>query len=267
LGSFGLVVVICVIAMALLAPALSPYDPIKMYLENVLEPPTLQHPMGTDYYGRDVLSRVIYGARVTLLVGTVCVSFALVAGLAIGLAAGYLGGPVDVVLMRLMDALLSFPPILLAIALLGALGPSIVNAMLALSIVYTPQVARVIRGMTLSIREEMYVTAARSIGVRDWEIIRQHILPNSVAPVIVQASANFAYAIIAEATLSFLGLGVQPPTPSWGEMVSSGKAYVQDAYWLILFPCLAITLFVIGVNLLGDSIRDMLDPRYRTILS
>jgi peptide/nickel transport system permease protein len=266
LGLLGALIVLSVVAMALAAPVLAPYDPLAMDLKSALLPPGAEHPFGTDSFGRDQLSRIIYGARVTLLVGTVCVSCALVAGMAIGLTAGYARGTLDTFLMRFMDALLSFPPIILAIALLGALGPSVVNAMLALGIVYTPQIARLVRSTTLSIREELYVTASRSIGTPTWRIIVRHVLPNAIPPVIVQATAMFAYAIIAAATLSFLGLGTQPPTPDWGEMVSKGRAYMQEAYWVVLFPGVAIILFVMGVNFLGDSMRDMMDPRYRKSL-
>lgn len=266
LAVLGGLVVLVVVLLAILAPAISPYDPLDMNLEGSLQPPSREHPLGTDSYGRDLLSRIIHGSRVTLLAGTVALSIALVAGLSVGLVAGYVGGTVDLLLMRAMDALLSFPPILLAIALLSVFGPSTVNAMLALGIVYTPQLARLVRSTTLTTQAELYVTAARAVGVPGWKIMLRHVLPNAIPPVIVQTSAMFAYAIVAVATLSFLGLGTQPPTPDWGEMVSTGRSYLQEAYWVALFPALAIMLFVTAVNLLGDGIRDMMDPRYRKSL-
>ncbi len=259
----GALLVIVIAFAAVLAPVVSPYDPIEMNLDEPIQPPSTLHLFGTDSFGRDVLTRIIYGSRVTLLVGTVSVTVALLLGLPIGVLAGYAGGLSDRVLMRAMDALLAFPPIILAIVLVSTFGPSTVNAMLALGIVYAPQIARVIRSTTLGIKEEVYVTAAHTIGVPTHRIIWRYLLPNANAPVIVQATSMFAYAIIAEATLSFLGLGTQPPTPSWGEMVSSGRAYMQQAYWVVLFPALAIVLFVVGVNFAGDGIRDGLDPRYR----
>ncbi|HBY97066.1 MAG: ABC transporter permease [Ardenticatenaceae bacterium] len=266
LAVLGAIVVLVTVLLAILAPAVSPYDPLEMNLQAPLQPPSLEHPLGTDSYGRDLLSRIIHGSRVTLLAGTVALSIALVAGLSVGLVAGYAGGMVDLLLMRAMDGLLSFPPILLAIALLSVFGPSTVNAMLALGIVYTPQLARLVRSTTLTTQAELYVTAARAVGVPDWKIMLRHVLPNAIPPVIVQTSAMFAYAIVAVATLSFLGLGTQPPTPDWGEMVSTGRSYLQEAYWVALFPALAIMLFVTAVNLLGDGIRDMMDPRYRKSL-
>jgi peptide/nickel transport system permease protein len=263
LAFLGSIIVVMVMASAFLAQVISPHDPIEMNLQSPLQQPNSEFLLGTDSFGRDMLSRIIYGSRITLLVGTISVTFALIAGLSVGVIAGYIGGPLDVILMRAMDAFLTFPPIILAIVLLSAFGPGTANAMLALGIVYTPQIARLTRSTTLSTKEEVYVLSAHMVGVSHQRIILRYILPNAIAPVIVQATAMFAYAIIAEATLSFLGLGTQPPTPSWGEMISSGRAYMQQAYWVVLDPALAIVLFVVAVNFLGDGFRDLLDPKYR----
>ena len=262
LGFFAIVVFI---AVAFLAPLIAPYDPIAQEIDNALQPPSALHWFGTDYFGRDIFSRILYGSRVSIFVGLIVVGVALVASLPIGLASGYFAGWVDNILMRIMDAILSFPPILLAIALMGALGPDIQNVMLALGLVQLPRFARLLRSSVLSAKENLYVEAARSIGARDLRILMVHILPNVAAPIVVQATVTFASAIISEASLSFLGLGVQPPTPSWGRDLSEGHRYLESAPWLAIFPTLVIMVSVLSINFLGDGLRDALDPRFRTL--
>lgn len=260
----GLVVLGGLIAAAVLGDLLAPFDPTQTDLSRRLLPPGPQHPFGTDDFGRDVLSRVLLGARVSLQVGFVAVGVALSAGVPIGLVAGFRGGWVDDVLMRLMDVLFSFPAILLAITILAILGPGAVNAMIAVGVVYTPIFARITRGSVLSVREELYVDAARSLGAGDLRLMRLHVLPNVMGPIIVQTSLSLAFAILSEAALSFLGLGVQPPTPSWGRMLAEGRGFMQQAWWMALFPGLAILLTVLSFNLVGDALRDALDPRQRS---
>lgn len=260
----GLVVLGGLIAAAVLGDVLAPFDPTRTDLSRKLLPPGPQHPLGTDDLGRDVLSRVLLGARVSLQVGFVAVGVALSAGVPVGLVAGFRGGWVDDVLMRLMDVLFSFPAILLAITILAILGPGAVNAMIAVGVVYTPIFARITRGSVLSVREELYVDAARSLGAGDLRLMRLHVLPNVTGPIIVQTSLSLAFAILSEAALSFLGLGVQPPTPSWGRMLAEGRGFMQQAWWMALFPGLAILLTVLSFNLVGDALRDAMDPRQRS---
>ncbi len=263
LAGFGLVVVSTLILAALLADVVSPYDPIAQDYANVLSDPSLQHPFGTDDLGRDVLSRIIHGARVSLQVGLVAVGIATVAGVIIGLLAGFFAGLVDEVLMRFTDALYAFPSIILALAITAALGPGIVNAMIAIGIVYIPPLARLVRGQALSVRERDFVMAARVLGASNGRLMWQHIWPNVTAPIIVQASLNVSFAIIVEATLSFLGVGVRPPTPSWGSMLYNGYQYLEMAPWLSIFPGAAIFISVLGLNFVGDALRIALDPRLR----
>jgi len=236
-------------------------DPTAQDTSRALTPPSAQYPLGSDSFGRDVLSRVVHGARISLLVGTCSIALALLAGVPIGLVSGYYTGIVDAVLMRAMDGLLSFPPILLAIAMMAALGPDVRNVILTLGIVYMPVFARLARASTLTVREEDYVKAAVTLGARHLRVMWSHILPNVAGPIIVQASASFSMAIIAEATLSFLGLGSSPPTPSWGLDLSDGRRYLEGAPWLVMAPAMAMTISVLGVNFLGDGIREALDPR------
>jgi len=257
----GLVALIALVTVSALARVLAPYDPTIINLSEKLQPPSPSHLLGTDYFGRDMLSRVMLGGQVSLSVGLIVVALALAIGVPIGLAAGYLGGRVENLLMRLMDAFLCFPPLLLAVAIVGTLGPDIKNVMLALGIVYIPIFARVVRASTLSVREDLYVTAAKVVGGAPLRIVFRHILPNVVAPIVVQMTVTFAAAIIAEASLSFLGLGAQPPTPSWGRDLSEGRRYLEDAPWLLITPTAVIMLAVLSVNYLGDGLRDAIDPR------
>lgn len=265
LAQVGLLITLAVIFSAAFAPFIAPYNPTEQNIaEAQLEGPSLDHPMGTDQFGRDILSRVIYGARISLEVGIIAVSFALLAGVPLGLIAGYYKGYVDEVIMRSMDVVFSFPAILLAIAVMAVLGQSLVNVMLAIGIVYTPIFARVTRSGVLSVREEEYVTAAKAIGDTDANIIRRDVLPNVVAPIIVQATISLAFAILAESALSFLGLGTPPPTPSWGRMLSESRNFMQSAWWTVTFPGLAIMITILGFNFLGDALRDTLDPKHDT---
>ena len=261
LAAVGMGIVLVLVICAVLAPVISPYEPNRQQLLKALEAPSAEHWLGTDENGRDVLSRILYGARISLAAGIFSVSIALVLGVGSGLLSGYFGGRLDNLVMRSMDALLAFPTLVLALAITAALGPGLRNAMIAIGIVYTPLFARLTRGQVLSVREREFVEAARTLGAGHMRIMARHILPNVIAPLIVQVSLSIALAILAEATLSFLGLGVQPPEPSWGSMVSRGKDYLDMAPWLAFAPGGAILLAVIGFNFLGDAIRDALDPR------
>jgi peptide/nickel transport system permease protein len=227
--------------------------------------PTLAHPLGTDDFGRDILSRIMYGARVSLQVGIIAVGIAATTGTLLGLVAGYSGRVADEVIMRAMDILFAFPAILLAIAILAALGKGVTNAMIAIGVVYIPIFARIARGAVLSVRGEEFVDAARAIGASHRRILFRHIFPNCTAPLIVEVSLSLAFAILAEAALSFFGLGTQPPDPSWGRMLSEGRAYFRQSPWLGIFPGIAIMLAVMGFNFLGDGLRDALDPRLKNM--
>ncbi len=248
-------------ATALAAPWLAPHDPFRQELSQDLQPPSAAHPLGQDKLGRDQLSRVIYGARVSLKVGLLTVAISLVLGLAVGSAAGLLGGRVDAALMRLVDILLAFPGILLAIAMSAALGPSITNVVVALSLIGWTGYARLVRAEVMAVRGLEHVQAAEALGAGRIRILLRHVLPSLVAPVVVQASFGMAAAIVAEASLSFLGLGVQPPVPSWGSMVDQGRAFLLVAPHMTLYPGLAIFITVLGLNLLGDGLRDRLDVK------
>jgi ABC-type dipeptide/oligopeptide/nickel transport system permease subunit len=260
-AKFGAIVLLAVLLMALFAPLLAPYDPLKQDLNDVLAAPNAQHLLGTDNNGRDVLSRVIWGTRVSLIAGVVSVTMAVIVGCLIGLAAGYWGGQVDGVLMRLIDAVLSFPALVLALALGAVLGAGLGGVLIALAVVYTPTFARLMRGQVLTVRAREYVQAARVLGGADWWILQRHILPNSASPIVVQASLSVGFAILAEASLSFLGLGVQPPDPSWGSMINTGRGYLQQAPWIVFGPGAALFVTVLGMNFVGDAVRDALDPR------
>jgi peptide/nickel transport system permease protein len=263
LAAVGLVAIAALVLAAGLADWLAPYDPTEQALERMLEPPGRTHWLGTDDLGRDILSRLLHGARVSLAVGVLSVGLSLVAGVGLGLVAGYRGGWVDEVLMRVMDGLLAFPALVLALAITAALGPSLRNAMLAIGIVGIPGFARLVRGQVLSLRAREFVEAARAAGSGDTRIVLRHIVPGTLAPVIVHGSLRVAFAVLAEAGLSFLGLGTQPPTPSWGAMLNTGREYLEMAPWLALAPGAAIFVTTLSFNFLGDGLRDALDPRLR----
>ena len=265
LAAAGAAGIALVLLVAVLAPWLTRHAPTAVDLGQTLQSPSIEHLLGTDDLGRDVLSRTLYGSRISLQAGLVSVGLSLVAGVVLGLVSGYLGRWVDDLLMRAMDAILSFPSLVLALAITAALGPSLVNAMLAIGIVYTPHFARLVRGQVLSVREREFVEAARALGARGARIVAVHIWPNVTAPIVVQATLSMAFAIIAEASLSFLGLGVQPPAPSWGSMLRLGTGYLETAPWLALCPGVAIFVTVLAFNFLGDGIRDALDPRARQL--
>jgi peptide/nickel transport system permease protein len=262
-GVIGACVLVAVTLAAIFAGQVSPYNPIRQDFRVEHEPPSAAHWMGTDEFGRDVLSRIIWGAQASLQAGATAASIALVVGLLLGMLAAYYGGRTDSLIMRVMDVVLAFPYILLAIAVVAILGPGLRNAMIAIGIVYVPHYARVVRGAVLSVRARDYVEAARALGAQDGRIMWQHVLPNTLAPVIVQTTLNVGTAIIDTAGLSFLGLGTQPPTPDWGNMLSAGRSYVIDSPWIATFPGLAILVTVLAFNLMGDALRDAFDPRLR----
>ncbi|MBN2331764.1 MAG: ABC transporter permease [Deltaproteobacteria bacterium] len=258
----GMAVVLVLFAVSFLAPLLAPYDPGAINLQSILLPPGADHLLGTDELGRDILSRMIWGARISLKVGFVAVGIATLIGTFLGTMAGYFGGIVDTMIMRLVDLMLCFPSFFLILTVIAMLEPSIWNIMAVIGITGWMGVARLIRAEILSIREREFILAARSQGASNLRIIMQHILPNAMAPVLVSATLGVAGAILTESALSFLGIGVQPPTPSWGNMLTAGKDNLEYAWWLSLFPGLAILITVLGYNLLGEGIRDALDPRH-----
>ena len=264
LAMFGLVILSAVTIMALFGPNLAVYDPNVMDFTARFAPPSLEHPFGTDDFGRDTLTRIVYGARVSLYVGIVAVSLSATVGSLLGMVAGYSNRIVDEVIMRLMDVLYAFPAILLAIAILAALGKGIGNAMIAIGVVYIPIFARIARSAVLSIRNEEFILAARTMGASDLRVLFTHILPNILSPIIVETTLSLAFAILAEAALSFFGLGTQPPDPSWGRMLSEGRNYFRQSVWMGIFPGLAIMFTVMGFNFLGDGLRDALDPRMKS---
>jgi peptide/nickel transport system permease protein len=257
----GIVIVLIAVFAALAGPFLSPYDPSSQELARRLESPSLAHPLGLDELGRDILARLLQGARISLMVGIAVVSVSSAAGMLFGSIAGYFGGRVDDIISRVIDVLMAFPGILLAIALVAVLGPSLVNVVLALSVIGWVGYARLVRGQALRARELEFVQAARASGASAARIVVHHILPTAIPAVVVQATLGMAGAIIAEAALSFLGLGVQPPTPSWGTMLDAGRAHLFDAPHLTIFPGLAIAMLVLGFNFLGDGLRDRVDPK------
>jgi len=263
LAIFGLFLFIGLVLIAAFAPWLVPYDPNEQNFPESLQPPSARHLMGTDEFGRDILSRIIFGARMSLQVGVISVGIALSCGVVLGSTAGYAGGWMDNVIMRVMDIMLAFPAILLAIAIMAVLGPGLKNAMVAIGIVAIPQYARIVRGSILAVRENDYVEAARAIGCNHLTIIRRHILPNVLAPIIVRATLGTSEAILEAAALGFLGLGVQPPTSEWGTMLSRAQRFIYTAPYIATFPGVAITVTVLGLNLFGDGLRDALDPRLR----
>jgi len=265
----GLIIIVLFMMTALFAPYVSPHDPVEASLYDQLKPPvwhdggTWKNILGTDDLGRDILSRIIWGARVSLLVAVVSVGLAFVLGTLLGAVSGYYKGSLDNLIMRIMDIILAFPYILLAIVVVAYLGPSLRNAMIAIGITYVPRFARIVRGSVLEECEKDYVSAAKAIGARDFRVIFIAIIPNCLGPLIVQTTLSFASAILDAAALSFLGLGAQPPTPEWGAMIASSRALILRASWVMTFPGIAILLAVLGFNLLGDGLRDALDPRLR----
>ena len=261
--NLGAAVLLLALVFAVGAPLLAPHDPFKQNLGNALAKPGAVHWLGTDNVGRDVFSRVVWGTRVSLVAGFVSVTMALLAGSTLGLVAGYCGGRIDGLFMRAMDAVLSFPPLVLALALGAVLGAGLTGVLIALAVVYTPTFARLMRGQVLSITARDYVDAARALGAPGWRIAWTHVLPNATAPIVVQASLSVAFAILAEASLSFLGLGIQPPAASWGSMINAGRGYLQQAPWIVFGPGAALFITVVGLNFVGDAVRDALDPRIR----
>jgi len=263
LAMLGLAIVIILILIALLAPLIAPYDPIARIKKDYSLPPSKAYFFGTDLLGRDIFSRVIYGSRISIEVGIVAVGISVVIGLFFGALSGYFGGVSDAVIMRIADIFFAFPYILGAIAIMTVLGPGIVNIFIAIGILGWASFARIFRSSILSIKNKEYIEAARALGANNYRIITKHIFPNSMAPIIVYATMNVGVAIIVEAALSFLGLGVQPPTPSWGKMLAESLDYIDIAPWMMLFPGLAIVITVLGFVLLGDGLRDAFDPKLK----
>ena len=261
-ASIGLAVIAGFVVVALGASVVAPYDPIATSFATVRKAPSVAHWFGTDEIGRDVLSRIVYGARASLLAGVVSVLISISVGVPIGLLAGYAGGMTDMLISRVTDALLACPFLILAIALAAFLGPSLTNAMIAIGISATPVFIRLTRGTTLAVKAEDFVLAARAIGNAPWRVAIRHVLPNIVPPLLVQATLAIAAAVIAEASLSFLGLGQQPPQPSWGSMLNTAKNYIDNSPWMAIWPGASIFLLVLSFNVVGDGLRDALDPRY-----
>ena len=262
LSGIGFVITFLVVLVAFFAPLLSPYDPLAQNIDHRIAPPGAEHWLGADGFGRDLLSRIIWGTRLSMKVGFVVVIFTTVAGAAIGLVAGYYPKLDNWIIMRIMDALMAFPAIILALAIMAILQPNWFNAVIALSVVYTPRTARIVRGSVLSLKETDFCEAARALGARTPRLFK-HIMMNSWAPLMVQMTFIFAYAIIAEASLSFVGAGTPPPEPSWGNILAEGREFMRVAYWITIFPGVAIAVAVLGLNLAGDGLRDILDPRLR----
>ncbi|GGK30523.1 diguanylate cyclase [Caldalkalibacillus thermarum] len=263
LAMVGAGIILFFVLLALTAPFITSYEYHEQDMMNRLQPPSSEHWFGTDDFGRDIFTRIVYGARISLQVGFFAVTGALVFGTLLGMLAGYYGGWVDMLISRLFDIMLAFPAILLAIAIVAILGPSLENALIAIAIVNIPIFGRLVRSKVLSLKEEEFVMAAKAQGMRNSQIIVQHILPNSLAPIIVQASLGFGTAILEAAALGFLGLGAAAPTPEWGKMLSDSRAFIQSAPWTVLAPGLSIMLLVLGFNLIGDGLRDALDPKLK----
>lgn len=261
LGVLGAVLVLIVIFLAIFAPVISPYAPEEMNILYKRQAPQKDFIFGTDKFGRDIFSRIIYGSRVSLTVGIISVGIGVFFGIILGLYSGYTGNIFDSIIMWFMDMLMSFPSILLALVVITVLGSSLVNTMIAIGITYIPTFTRIVRGSVMEVRDQEFVEAARVVGAKDFKILFKHILPNVMAPIIVQATLALSGAILTEATLSFLGLGVQPPMPSWGSMLSDSRSYMELAPWTVIFPSIAIMFSVLGFNILGDGLRDVLDPK------
>ncbi len=257
----GLVMLVLMIAAALFAPQITTYDPAEIVPRDRLQAPNAAHWLGTDAFGRDIYTRIVYGARISLLVGVVAVAIATLLGVTLGLLAGYFGGLTDALIMRGVDVMLAFPGILLALVIVAVLGPDLMNAMIAVGISAAPTYARVTRSAVLQTKTNLYIEAAVVAGVPTWQIVLRHLLPNILGPIVVVTTLGVAGAIISGASLSFLGLGAKPPTPEWGLMLSEGRSFLRQAWWITTFPGLAIMLTVLAINLLGDGLRDALDPR------
>ena len=264
-AAFGMGLIALVLLVAIIGPAIAPYDPLKPAPLDRLKGPSAEHLFGTDSLGRDIFSRVIYGARISILIGLISVSISLLPGTLLGLLAGYFGGRVDSLIMRLMDMLLAFPAILLAIFITAILGPSLPNTMVAVGIVYIPHYARIVRASVLSLKEQLFVQAIAHLGGGHARILGRHILPNALPPIIVYATLGMGTAVLQAAALGFLGLGAQPPQPEWGAMLSEGRQYIQIAPHVAAFPGAAILALVLGFNLFGDGLRDVLDPSLRSV--
>lgn len=263
LAMVGLTIIILLVITAIFADYIAPYSYSEQNLANQFQPPSAEHLFGTDELGRDIFSRVVYGSRVSLRVGFISVSISMIIGVAIGAVTGYYGGRVDNIFMRIIDVIQALPDILLAIAIMAALGPGLTNLMIAVGIAAIPGYARLVRSSVLSLRDQEFVEAAKANGSSDFRILTKHILPNCMAPIIVQATLGVAYAIINAAGLSFIELGLEPPTPEWGAMLSGGRAYIRDFPHMTIFPGLAIVLTILALNLLGDGLRDALDPKMK----
>jgi peptide/nickel transport system permease protein len=261
---FGGALFLVIVLAAVFAPFIAPYDPTAINFLDKLQSPNLQHLMGTNELGQDIFSQVLYGARTSLLVGVVVISLAITIGVPIGLVAGYFGSHLDTALMRVSDVFLAFPPLLLPIAITAALGTGLFNAMVALAVSWFPWYSRIVRGAVMRVNSELYISAARAMGVGSLRIMLRHALPNSLTPIIVQGSMDFGYAILAAASLSFIGIGAQPPTPEWGLMAALSRTRFIDSWWTVAFPGLAIFVTVLAVNLVGDGIRDTLDPKQQS---
>ena len=261
----GIILISIFILMAVFAPLIADYnnDAIRMNVQERLQSPSTNHWFGTDELGRDIFARIVYGTRISLFVGIISVSIALVLGGTMGAIAGYYGGKIDNVIMRILDVLLAIPGILMAITIVAALGASLFNLMIAVGIANIPRFARIVRASVMGVRDKEFIEAARAVGARDYTIILKHIIPNSMAPIIVYATLKVAMAIMATASLSFLGLGVQPPTPEWGGMLAGGRAYIRDHMYIVFYPGMAIVLTVLSLNLIGDGLRDALDPKLK----
>lgn len=261
MGLFGANILLALIGTALAAPLLAPYDPVTQHPGYELLPPTIEFPLGTDQLGRDLLSRLIFGGRPSFIVGVIAVGLGAGFGVLTGLLSGFLGGKVDSAIMRAYDVVVAFPPILLGIAVVAVLGPGVYNVAYALAIAITPYFARVTRASVLAERQRDYVLAARAVGIRSWRIMLVHVLPNCLAPLLIQLALAMGISVLAEAGLSFLGLGTQPPTPSWGQMLSASRQYLRIDPWLAVWPGMALGFLVLGLNFLADALRDALDPR------
>lgn len=260
-GLIGAIGILIIIIVAIFAPVIAPYSPEEMFTEHALEGPNSKFLLGTDEFGRDIFSRIVYGAQVSIQVGLIAVGIGATCGLIFGLIAGYFQGKTDQFIMRIMDVFFAFPDILLALTIVAVLGPSVINTMVAIGIVFTPVFTRIVRGAVIGVKENEYITNAVAIGVSPLNIIFKHITPNIMAPFIVQITLALSGAILTEAALSFLGLGVQPPNPSWGSMLDASRTYMEFAPWTIIFPTIAIVVTIFCFNLFGDSLRDILDPK------